>query len=289
MRIGILILGVGEKSTDLIKNNFKNMPIIDKYNARVDKVNSLVCVGIDSEFEKLPERFKKMKNPQFEFNKWIIDQTQEYAAAFKANIAFYDARGDQGLKELKMTMDYLVEKYPDIFRVCDSKRGDIGNTNNGYVEEILDWLNFDAMTLHPYMGKESLQPFLDRKDKGLIVLCRTSNPGAGELQDLIVDGKPLWQIVAEKVRDEWNKNDNCLLVVGATVPEETKKIRELVGDMTFLMPGIGAQGGDVEAAVKAGVNSEKKGLIINSSRGIIFSENPAEEARKLRDEINKYR
>lgn len=265
------------------------MPIIDKYNARADKVNSLVCVGIDSDFEKIPERFKKMENPQFEFNKWIIDQTHEYAAAFKANIAFYDARGDQGLRELKMTQDYLVEKYPDIFRVCDSKRGDIGNTNNGYVKEILDWLNFDAMTLHPYMGKESLQPFFDRKDKGLIVLCRTSNPGAGELQDLLIDGKPLWQIVAEKVRDNWNENDNCLLVVGATVPEETKKIRALVGDMTFLMPGIGAQGGDVEAAVKAGMNSEKKGLIINSSRGIIFAENPAEEAKKLRDEINKYR
>ena len=234
------------------------MPIIDKYNARVDKVNSLVCVGIDSDFAKLPERFKKQENPQFEFNKWIIDQTHEYAAAFKANIAFYDARGDQGLKELKMTQDYLVEKYPDIFRVCDSKRGDIGNTNNGYVEEILDWLNFDAMTLHPYMGKESLQPFFDRKDKGLIVLCRTSNPGAGELQDLLVNGKPLWQIVAEKVRDEWNQNNNCLLVVGATVPEETKKIREIIGDMTFLMPGIGAQGGDVEAAVNAPASILKK-------------------------------
>lgn len=265
------------------------MPIIDKYNARVDEVNSLVCAGIDSDFEKIPEKFKQMKNPQFEFNKWIIDQTHEYAAAFKANIAFYDARGDQGLRELKMTMDHLVEKYPDIFRVCDSKRGDIGNTNNGYVEEILDWLNFDAMTLHPYMGKESLQPFFDRKDKGLIVLCRTSNPGAGEFQDLLVDGKPVWQIVAEKVKSEWNEKNNCMLVVGATYPEETKRIRKIVGDMTFLMPGVGAQGGDVEAAVKAGMNSEKKGLIINSSRGIIFAENPAEEAKKLRDEINKYR
>lgn len=265
------------------------MPIIDKYNQRADKANSLVCVGIDSEFEKLPEKFKKMKNPQFEFNKWIIDQTHEFAAAFKANIAFYDARGDQGLKELKMTMDYLVEKYSDIFRVCDSKRGDIGNTNNGYVEEILDWLNFDAMTLHPYMGKESLQPFLDRKDKGLIVLCRTSNPGAGELQDLLIDGKPLWQIVAEKVRDVWNENNNCLLVVGATVSEEAGKIRQIVGDLTFLMPGAGAQGGDIEATVKASLNSQKKGFILNSSRGIIFAENPAEEAKKLRDEINKYR
>ncbi|OGI26724.1 MAG: orotidine 5'-phosphate decarboxylase [Candidatus Moranbacteria bacterium RIFOXYB1_FULL_43_19] len=265
------------------------MPIIDKYNQRADKVNSLVCVGLDSDFEKIPERFKKMENPQFEFNKWIIDQTHEYAAAFKANIAFYDARGDQGLRELKMTQDYLVEKYPDIFRVCDSKRGDIGNTNNGYVEELFDWLDFDAITLHPYFGKESLMPFLDRADKGCIILCRSSNPGAGELQDLLVDGKPLWKIVAEKTQGDWNFNNNCLLMVGATVPKEAGEARKIIGDMTILMPGIGAQGGDVEAAVKAGMNSEKKGLIINSSRGIIFVENPAEEAKKLRDEINKYR
>lgn len=265
------------------------MPIIDKYNTRSDKVNSLACVGLDSEFEKLPEKFKNLKNPQFEFNKWIIDQTYEFVAAFKANIAFYDQRGDQGLRELKMTQDFIKEKYPDIFRVCDSKRGDIGNTNKGYVEEILDWLDFDAMTLHPYMGKESLMPFLERKDKGLIILCRTSNLGAGELQDLIIDKKPLWQIVAEKVRDEWNFNDNCLLVVGVTVPEEAKRIREIVGDMTFLMPGAGAQGGDIEATVKASLNSQNKGFILNSSRGVVFSKNPAEEAKKLRDEINKYR
>lgn len=203
------------------------MPIIDKYNARVEKVNSLACVGLDSEFEKLPEKFKTMENPQFEFNKWIIDQTHEFVAAFKANIAFYDQRGDQGLRELKLTQDYLKEKYSDIFRVCDSKRGDIGNTNRGYVEELFDWFDFDAITLHPYMGKESLQPFLDRKDKGCIILCRTSNPGAGELQDLVIDSKPLWQVVAEKVRDEWNSNDNCLLVVGVTVPEEPEGLEKL--------------------------------------------------------------
>jgi orotidine-5'-phosphate decarboxylase len=265
------------------------MPIIDKYNARADMVNSLACVGLDSEFEKIPERFKKQENPQFEFNKWIIDQTHEFVAAYKANIAFYDQLGDQGLKELKMTQDYIKENHPDIFRVCDSKRGDVGNTNRGYVNEILDWLDFDAMTLHPYMGKESLQPFLDRKDKGLIILCRTSNPGAGELQDLLIGKKPVWQIIAEKVRDDWNENSNCLLVVGVTVPEEAGRIRKIVGDMTFLMPGAGAQGGDIEATVKASLNSEKKGFILNSSRGVIFAKNPAEEAQKLRNEINKYR
>lgn len=265
------------------------MAVIDKYNKRVDKANSLACVGMDSELDKLPEEFKNLKNPQFEFNKKIIEETHEFVASYKLNIAFYEALGDKGIGELKMTMDYLRENYPDIFLVCDSKRGDVGNTNRGYIDLILDWLGFDAMTVSPYLGGESLKPFFERKDKGIIVLCRTSNPGAGELQDLLVERKPLWQIVAEKVKNEWNKNNNCLLVVGATYPEEMRKIREVAGDMTFLVPGIGIQGGDVEAVVKAGKNSEGKGLIIHSARGIIFSQNPREETLKLRDEINKYR
>ncbi len=263
--------------------------IIDKYNQRADKVNSLLCVGLDTEFEKIPERFKSLEHPQFEFNKYIIDATHESVAAFKPNMAFYEARGEAGIKELKMTMDYLRENYGDVFTVCDAKRGDIGNTNNGYVKAIFDDLGFDSVTLHPYFGSESLKPFLDRTDKVSIILCRSSNPGAGELQDLKSDGTPLWQVVAEKVANEWNKNNNCMLMVGATYPEEMKIARSIIGDMTFLVPGIGAQGGDVEATVKAGINSQKQGLIINSSRGIIFAENPAEEAKKLRDEINTYR
>ena len=159
---------------------------MDKYNSRVEKINSLVCVGLDPDFEKLPEKFKQMSDPQFEFNKWIIDQTAEFAAAYKPNIAFYEARGDKGLAELKLTMEYLQKNYPDIFTVCDAKRADIGNTNQNYVKEVFDWLGADSITLHPYMGKESLQPFLDRTDKLSIILCRTSNPGAGEIQDLIV-------------------------------------------------------------------------------------------------------
>lgn len=265
------------------------MKVIDKFNKRAEKVNSLVCVGLDSDFEKLPERFKNQENPQFEFNKWVIDQTAEYVAAYKPNIAFYEARGEQGLKELKLTIGYLKQQYPDVFTICDAKRADIGNTNNGYVTAIFDELGFDAVTLHPYLGKEALQPFLERKDKGCIILCRTSNPGAGELQDLQVEGQPLWQIVAEKVTADWNRNNNCMLVVGATYPEEMKKIRELVPEITFLVPGIGKQGGSVEEAVKAGLNSKKLGMIINSARGIIFSGQPKAEAQKLRDEINKYR
>ncbi len=270
-------------------------PAKEKYNTRAEKFNSLVCVGLDSEFEKLPAQFKEKEFPQFEFNKYIIDQTAEFAAAFKPNSAFYEARGEKGWKELKMTMDYLSLSYPDIFTICDAKRADIGNTNNGYVKAIFDELKFDAITLHPYLGKEALKPFLDRSDKISIILCRTSNPGAGEIQDLNVAQAPgllpktIWQIVAEKVSQDWNYNHNCMLVVGATYPEEMKIIRSIAPEMTLLVPGVGAQGGDVEAVVKAGKNSKNLGMIINSSRGIIFAENPGEEAKKLRNEINKYR
>lgn len=275
------------------------MNSIDKYNQRAKKINSLLCVGLDSDFEKLPEKFKNLEFPQFEFNKYIIEETHEYAAAYKPNSAFYEARGDKGLRELKMTMDYLIANHPDLFTILDAKRGDIGNTNNGYVSSIFDWLGFDAVTLHPYMGQESLQPFLDRKDKVSIILCRTSNPGSDEFQDLYAKQRnlsvkwfaqaPLWEIVAERVYKAWNKNNNCMLVVGATYPEEMKQIRTLVGDMTFLVPGVGAQGGSVEELMKAGLNSQGLGLIINSSRGIIFADNPKEEARKLFEEIQNHK
>lgn len=270
--------------------------MIDKYNKRAKEINSLLCVGLDADFGKIPERFLKLESPQFEFNKWIISETHEYAAAFKPNIAFYEARGDKGIQELKMTMEYLQNEHSDIFTICDCKRGDIGNTNQGYVDSLFDWFGFDAITLHPYLGSEALKPFLDRTDKGCIILCKTSNPGAGELQDLKIEdprhggaSKLLWQIVAENVSQAWNKNNNCMLVVGATYPEEMKKIREITGDMTFLVPGIGAQGGDLKAVLEAGLNSEGLGLIINSSRGIIFAENPKEEARKLCEEIRRYK
>src|SRR3989344_3055323 len=263
--------------------------IIDKYNKRAKKINSLLCVGLDTDFSKIPKRFLRKKFPQFEFNKWIIEETHEFVVAYKPNSAFYEARGDKGMKELKMTMDYLIKNYPDVFTILDAKRADIGNTNNGYVTAIFDWLHFDAVTIHPYLGQEAVQPFLDRKDKGSIILCRTSNPGAGEFQDLKIEGKPLWQIVAQRVNKNWNKNKNCMLVVGATYPEEMKKIRSIAPDMTFLVPGIGAQGGDLKKVLKAGLNRKGLGLIINSSRGIIFSKNPQQEAQKLRDRIRKYK
>jgi orotidine-5'-phosphate decarboxylase len=265
------------------------MPMIDRYNHRADAVNSLLCVGLDSAYDKLPARFRSDEYPQYAFNRWLIDQTHPYVAAYKPNIAFYEARGDQGLRELKLTMDYLRANHPDIFVICDAKRGDNSTSNGGYVSGIFDWFGFDAVTLHPYMGSQTLQPFLSRKDKGCIILCRTSNPGDDELQDMLVGDKPLWQVVAEKVRDVWNVNDNCMLVVGATRPEEMRQIRAIVGDMTMLLPGIGAQGGEIEQAVTAGINSQRKGMIISASRSVIFADDPAAEARALRDEINQYR
>jgi len=265
------------------------MPIIDKYNKRSDAINSLLCVGLDPDVAKLPERFKNVEHPQFEFNKSIIDQTHEYAAAFKPNTAFYEARGSEGMKELEMTCAYLQQEHPDIFTVIDAKRADIGNTNNGSATFVFDRLAADSITVNPFLGRESLEPFLARKDKGTIVLSFTSNPGSQEFQGLSVEGRPLWQVITEIVAKEWNANDNCMFAVGATHPDEFKILRALVGEMTLLVPGVGAQGGDVQTVVATGKNANGKGLIINASRSIIFSEDPREAARSLRDEINSYR
>ncbi len=162
------------------------MNITDKLNKRIDEVNSLVCVGLDSALDKLPAHLQKEEYPQFTFNKAIIDATADLVCAYKPNSAFYEARGEKGLKELKMTYEYIHKNHPEIVTILDAKRADIGSTNKGYVEYIFDYLGSDLVTLHPYLGKEALSPFLDRTDKGSIILCRTSNPGAGELQDLAV-------------------------------------------------------------------------------------------------------
>lgn len=256
-----------------------------KYDARAKEVNSLVCVGLDADFHKLPERFKGMESPQFEFCKWVIDETHEHVAAYKPNAAFFEARGEVGMHELQQVIEYLKEKHPSIFTILDAKRADIGNTNLGYVEAVFDWMGFDAVTVHPYLGSEALAPFLAREDKATIVLCRTSNAGAGEFQDLLVDGTPLWERVARNVNDSWNAKGNCMLVVGATYPEEMKRVREIAPSLTFLVPGVGAQGGDVKSVVEAGGDS----LIISSSRAIIFSDDPKAAAKALKDEINSYR
>lgn len=251
--------------------------------------NSLLCVGLDPEISRLPAQYQNTKQPQFDFNRWIIDQTHPYVSAYKPNVAFYEARGEQGWHELWLTMEYLQANHPDVFTIIDAKRADIGSTNQGYVTAFFDDLKADAVTLQPYLGREALQPFLERQDKVSIILCRTSNPGAGEFQDLNHNGEPLWFTVAQHVANDWNKHNNCMLVVGATYPEEMKRIRGVVGEMPFLVPGVGAQGGDLQAVLAAGLTTDKTGLIINASRSVIFSENPGQAARALCEEINAFR
>lgn len=261
----------------------------------VEKNNSLVCVGLDSDLEKIPKHLLTCKDPVFTFNKTIIDATYDLVCAYKPNIAFYEAQGIKGLRSLGKTIDYLQKKYSEIPVILDAKRGDVGHTNLAYIKLIFDYLNVDAVTLHPYLGKESLLPFLNLKNKFFFILCRTSNPGAGELQDLKVKEKKLYQYLAEKVVKDWNFNHNCGLVVGATYAEELRIVREIVGDMTLLIPGIGKQGGEVKKTVEAGKNSQGSGMIINSSRGIIFASDRkdfAQTARKktkeLKNNINQF-
>jgi len=261
----------------------------DKYNARVDAGDSLLCVGLDSDLRKLPAAFRAKDAPQLAFNRYIIDATAACAAAFKFNMAFYEVNGADGWRQLAQSVNYLRERHPDILIISDAKRGDIGNTSGAYARAIYDELGFDAVTLNPYLGRDALEPFLDYSDKACIILCRTSNPGAGELQNLSLNGRPLWQIVAEKAAGTWNANGNCMLVASGANPAEMAQIRAIAGEMTLLVPGIGAQGGDIKAAVQAGLNRAGRGLIINSSRGIIFADDPAEAASGLRRAINAHR
>lgn len=262
----------------------------------ITKNHSLLCVGLDSEFSKLPGVFKNGSTPQFSFNQKIIDATHSLVCAYKPNPAFYEARGAQGVAELKQTCDYIKKFYPDIPIILDAKRGDIGNTNNGYSQYVFDYLGADAITVMPYMGIESLGAFFNYPDKGVIVGCHSSNPGGKEFQDLLVDGQPLYERVAAELIKQHGTNPNVMIFMGATYPEQLTEIRKIVGDMTMLVPGIGAQGGDVEKTLQAGLNKQKNGMIINSSRSIIFASSGPDfadaataAAQKLRDEINKYR
>jgi orotidine-5'-phosphate decarboxylase len=262
-------------------------PILRKYENRADAIQSLLCVGLDPVFHQIPEKFQNNSAPFFKFNKFIIEKTAEYTAAYKPNIAFYEARGSQGLRELEQTIEYLRKHHPSIVTICDAKRADLANTNQAYVTAIFDHLAFDSVTLHAYLGREALAPFLDRRDKACIILCRTSNPGAAEIQDLEVAGAPLWQTIADRVANHWDTDGNCMLVVGATYPEEMRQIRAIAPRTTFLVPGIGAQGGDLDAVLAAGLDSNGRGLMISSSREIIYAADPAAAARNLRNAINQ--
>lgn len=295
-----------------------------------------VCVGLDSDLSKIPEaaQMSDPTNPKaflgldaggtiLSFNQAIIDATKSLVSAYKPNSAFYEEHGEEGWDALRLTIRYVHETASDVPVILDFKRGDIGNTNAGYVYSAFEYLGADAVTVNPYLGAEALAPFLAHPDKGVIVLCRTSNPGAGEFQDLHVPlatfkpgprrkefqrfeerigdqlhtgGVPLYQYVAFRVAEHWNKHNNCAVVVGATYPEELQQVRRIVGDMPILIPGIGAQGGDVEKTVSAGKDSRGQGMIINSSRGIIFASSGNDfgqaayrETERLHNLINQYR
>src|SRR5947209_11344570 len=263
--------------------------------------DNFVCVGLDSDYNSLPQVVKakgSIEEALFVFNREIIDATHDLVCAYKPNSAFYEAQGDEGLRALTKTVRYIKETYPSLPVILDAKRADIGSTNLGYVTAAFDRIGVDAITVHPYLGKEALAPFLARKEKGIIILAKTSNPGAGEFQDLPVGDaqEPLYLVVARHVATSWNTNGNCALVVGATYPAELQRVRAVVGDIPILIPGIGAQGGEVAATVMAGKDSRGWGMIINAARSIIFASGGkdfAQAARKateqLREEINRYR
>lgn len=255
----------------------------------MDVSDSLLCVGLDPELARMPERLRHDPHPLFAFCRAVVDATAPFACAFKPNTAFFEAHGSAGWAELAMLFAHIRQYWPDHFTICDAKRADIGNTNRGYVQAVFDALGADSITLHPYLGAEALAPFLERADKVSIVLCRTSNAGAGELQDLLMDGQPLWAHVGDLVSHAWNTRGNCMLVVGATWPAEMQQLRALATELTFLVPGLGAQGGDVEATVRAGLRADGRGLILSSSRAILYAEDAARAARATRDEINRAR
>lgn len=248
--------------------------------------SKFVCVGLDSDVKHIPRHlFKSFMGIEEEiifFNRAIVDATKDIACAYKPNIAFYESHGEEALFALGETIEYIHEN-TDAPVILDAKRGDIGNTNEEYAQMAFGLLESDAITVHPYLGKEAMAPFLEYQDKGVFVLCRTSNRGAGEFQDMLIDGEPLYCHVARHVANDWNVNGNCGLVVGATYPEELRRVREIVGDLPILVPGIGAQGGEIKKTVSAARDIRGTGMIINSSRGIIFAskgEDFAEAARR---------
>jgi orotidine 5'-phosphate decarboxylase subfamily 2 len=256
--------------------------------------NSLLCVGLDTDGGKLPKfLLESSKNPLLDFNKEIIDATKDLVCAYKLNMAFYEVAGKKGFEALEKTIQYISH---DILIVLDGKRNDIGNTAQKYAQSLFDTLKADAVTINPYLGKDAVSPFLEYTEKCSFILCRTSNPSAGDFQDLLVSSTPVYQIVAKKIR-EWNANMNCGAVVGATYPAELKTVRTILGDeIPILIPGVGKQGGDIEKTVRNGTNARGEMALINSSREIIFAgeqQDFAEQSRKkaesLRDTINKYR
>ncbi|WMW82057.1 orotidine-5'-phosphate decarboxylase [Undibacterium cyanobacteriorum] len=272
------------------------MTFIQKLSQAWTSNQSLLCVGLDPDIKKFPAEFASQPDAIFAFCKAIIDATADVACSFKPQIAYFAAlRAEDQLEEI---CRYLKQNYPHIPIVLDAKRGDIGATAEQYAREAFERYEADAVTVNPYMGFDSVAPYLEWKDRGAIVLCRTSNAGGSDLQFLDVGGKPLYQHVAHLVADKWNTNGQCALVVGATFPNEIAQVRALVGDMPLLIPGVGAQGGDVESTVKAGRTANGTGMMINSSRAILYAKTNEGEsfsaaarrvALETRDAINLYR
>ena len=262
------------------------MNFLEKLINATRKNNSLLCIGLDPDPKRMPE-----KTGVFEFNKAIIDATSDLVCAYKPNFAFYEALGNAGLDALKRTVEHIPDDIPVI---GDAKRGDIGNTAKAYAEAIFTYFNFDATTVNPYLGFDSIEPFIQYTDKGIFILCRTSNAGAVDFQSLRCEEGTLFEIVARKA-SQWNIHGNIGLVIGATYPEELKLIRDSHPDMPILIPGVGAQGGDLASAVRYGVDTHGEKAIINSSRQIIyasrgkdFAQAARQVASSLRDQINSY-
>ncbi|MDP3940695.1 MAG: orotidine-5'-phosphate decarboxylase [bacterium] len=270
------------------------MTFRDKLETIIAKNNSLLCVGLDPDLEKLPKHLLETKDPIFEFNKAIIDATHDLVCVYKPNIAFYEAEGIEGLQSLKKTIEYLQQTYPEIPLLLDAKRGDIGNTAAKYAKAAFEYWNADATTVYPHLGLDSLIPFFEYKDKMTIVLVKTSNKDSGMFQDLPVDGEPYYLRMAEKIKT-WSY-DNIGIFVGATYPKEMKGIRQLFPDHIFLSAGLGAQQAEIAAIVKAGINARGSGIMFNASRSILYASSGSDFADKARtktletrDAINQYR
>ena len=246
---------------------------------------SFLCVGLDVDLNKIPKHLLALEDPIFEFNKAIIDATHDLCVSYKPNIAFFEAYGIKGWMALQKTVNYINENYPEIFTIADAKRGDIGNTSSMYAKAFFEDLNFDSVTVAPYMGKDSVEPFLAFENKHTIMLALTSNEGAFDFQTLLVDGKELYKQVLE-TSTSWKNSENLMYVVGATKAEYFTEVRKIVPDSFLLVPGVGAQGGSLSEVCKYGMN-DSIGLLINSSRGIIYASNELDFAEKARAEAMK--
>jgi orotidine-5'-phosphate decarboxylase len=259
----------------------------------IRKKESFLCVGLDSDLNKIPRHLKELERPVYEFNKQIVDTTAPYAVAFKPNLAFYECRGPEGWKDLELTVNYIKSTYPEIFLIADAKRGDIGNTSKKYAQTFFEYMDFDAVTVAPYMGEDSVRPFLGFPGKYVILLALTSNPSAADFQYFSSkDHRTLFSEVIDKSKN-WGDPDHLMFVVGATKAAMLVTIREMVPDHFLLVPGVGAQGGSLEEVAKYGLNRQC-GLLVNASRSIIFAGDgsdyetkAAHEARELQTQMQR--